>query len=57
MANDLLDKIQDTEKAISDKEKESIGLEEKHQNQRRNLTSYLHRTNLLLPICKNVNTG
>ncbi len=31
MANDLLDKIQDTEKAISDKEKESIGLEEKHQ--------------------------
>lgn len=31
IANDLLDKIQDTEKAISDKEKESIGLEEKHQ--------------------------
>lgn len=31
MANDLLDKIQDTEKAISDKEKESIGLEEKRQ--------------------------
>lgn len=31
MANDLLDKIQDTEKAISDKEKESIELEEKHQ--------------------------
>ena len=31
MANDLLDKIQDTEKAISGKEKESIGLEEKHQ--------------------------
>lgn len=31
MANDLLDKIQETENAISDKEKETIELEEKHQ--------------------------
>lgn len=31
MANDLLDKIQETEDAISDKEKETIELEEKHQ--------------------------
>ena len=31
MANDLLDKIQETENAISDKEKETFELEEKHQ--------------------------
>ena len=41
MANDLLDKIQDTEKAISDKEKETIELEEKHQKSEEEFNSLL----------------
>lgn len=41
MANDLLDKIQDTEKAISDKEKESIELQEAHQKSEEKFNSQL----------------
>lgn len=41
MANDLLDKIQDTEKAISDKEKETIELENNRQKSEADFNSRL----------------
>lgn len=43
MANDLLDKIQDTERAISDKEKEKHELEEKRQKSEAEFNSLLKR--------------